>query len=96
MPTFRLTAKAMEDLKSIGRFTERKWGREQRNKYLGALDSCFHAIAHQPGIGTTCNYIRKSYRKYHVGRHLVFYRQDDEYIAIIRVLHDSMYIESHF
>ena len=96
MPSFRLTARAIEDLKSIGRFTEGKWGREQRNRYLTMLDSCFHTISDQPGIGSACDNIRKGYRKYHAGRHLVFYREDDKYIEIIRILHDSMDIESHF
>ena len=95
MPLFRLSAKAAEDMKAIGRFTERKWGREQRNRYLAMLDSSFNTIAHQPGIGTACDYIRMGYRKYHVGRHLIFYRQSDEDVEIIRILHDSMDIERH-
>ena len=96
MSSFRLTVKAVEDLKSIGRFTEKKWGRDQRNRYLAMLDSSFKSISHQPGIGTMCDYIRQGYRKYHVGRHLVFYRENGKHIEIIRVLHDSMDIERHF
>ncbi|WP_419662583.1 type II toxin-antitoxin system RelE/ParE family toxin [Desulfosarcina variabilis] len=96
MPLFRLTAKAVDDMKSIGRFTERKWGREQRNRYLAMLDSSFNTIAYQPEIGTACGYIKKGYRKYHVGRHLIFYRQENQDIEIIRILHDSMDIETHF
>jgi toxin ParE1/3/4 len=96
VPLFRLTAKAVEDMKAIGRFTERKWGREQRNRYLAMLDSSFDTITHQPGIGTACDYVRTGYRKYHVGRHLIFYRQKNEGVEIIRILHDSMDIESHF
>jgi toxin ParE1/3/4 len=34
MPTYRLTNKALEDLRSIARYTEENWGREQRNRYL--------------------------------------------------------------
>ena len=34
MQAFRLSAKALADLKSIGRFTLKSWGREQRNIYL--------------------------------------------------------------
>jgi len=75
MPTFRLTAKALEDLISIGRFTEATWGRVQRNKYLEKLDESFHALAKQPHLGRACDDIRKGYRLYHVGRHLIFYRQ---------------------
>jgi toxin ParE1/3/4 len=42
MPVFRLSTKSLEDLKSIGRFTLKSWGREQRNIYLSKLDESFH------------------------------------------------------
>ena len=74
MPGFRLPTKAMDDLRSIGRFTQKKWGREQRNKYFSMLDACFHTIANQPEVGIICDNIRLGYRKYHVRRHLFFYR----------------------
>ena len=96
MPFFRLSAKAVDDLKSIGRYTQDNWGRTQRNKYLSMLDDCFHTIVRQPEIGIACDYIRPGYRKYHVGRHLIFYRQSTSHIDIIRILHDSMDIKSHF
>ena len=96
MPIFRLTVKALDDLKSIGRYTGLNWGREQRNKYLSMLDSSFHAIADQPGIGTRCDDIRHGYRKYHVGRHLIFYREGKQQIEIIRILHDSMDVDRYF
>jgi toxin ParE1/3/4 len=96
MPGFRLSAKALDDLKSIGRYTEHHWGREQRIKYLSMLDACFHTITSEPGVGIACGYIKSGYRKCHVGRHLIFYRQGSKYIEIIRILHDSMDIADHF
>ena len=96
MPAFRISAKAMDDLKAIGRYTEKNWGRDQRNKYLSMFDACFNTIADQPGIGIACDFIRLGYRKHHSGRHLIFYRQSGEYIEIIRILHDSMDVENHF
>lgn len=96
MAGFRLSAKALGDLKSIGQYTERYWGREQRNKYLAMLDSCFHTLASEPEIGLACDYIKAGYQKYHAGRHLIFYRQGLKDIEIIRILHDRMDITSHF
>ena len=96
MHSFRLSAKAMEDLKSIGRYTGQIWGRTQRNKYLFMLDASFNTIARHPEIGLACDHIRLGYHKYRAGRHLIFYRKKGKYIEIIRVLHDSMDIESHF
>jgi toxin ParE1/3/4 len=95
MPSFRLTAKATADLKSIGRYTQDTWGREQRNKYLRQLDDSFHMLAQEPHKGRPCDDIRGGYRKYHVGRHLIFYRQAGKDIEIIRILHDRMDIEDH-
>ncbi len=96
MSGFRLSAKAMDDLRSIGRYTQSNWGREQQKKYLSMLDTFFHTISKQPEVGVNCDDIRLGYRKYHVGRHLIFYRQSIEIVDVIRILHDSMDIESHF
>ena len=95
MPTFLLSAKALEDLKSIGRYTLKSWGREQRNIYLSKLDESFHLLAEQPQLGSTRDDIRKGYRVYHVRRHLIFYRQKPTEIEIIRILHDRMNVASH-
>jgi len=95
MSTFRLSAKSFEDLKSIARFTLKSWGREQRNIYLSKLDESFHILAEQPHLGNARDDIRKGYRVYHVGRHLIFYRQKSIGIEIIRILHDRMDVEAH-
>lgn len=95
MASFRLTKKAKADLRSLGRYTQKTWGREQRNRYLALLDGGFHDLAANPQKGRTCDDIRQGYRKYHVGRHLIFYRQEDSGIAVIRILHERMDIEAH-
>ena len=95
MPFFRLSAKSLEDLKSIGRFTLKSWGREQRNIYLSKIDESFHILAEQPQLANARDDIRKGYRVYHVGRHLIFYRQKPAEIEIIRILHDRMDVETH-
>ena len=96
MLPLRMTKKAIQDLKEIGRFTQETWGREQRNRYLSKLDECFEMIAIQPLIGKDCDYIRAGYRKYHVGRHLIFYRKKADHVEIVRILHDRMDVDSHF
>jgi toxin ParE1/3/4 len=96
MQGFHLTTKAKADLKSIAIYTQKTWGREQRNRYLTKLDETFHALACEPLKGRACDDIRKGYQKYHIGRHFIFYRQAVDGIDIIRILHDSMNIEDHF
>ncbi|MEH2048823.1 type II toxin-antitoxin system RelE/ParE family toxin [Nostoc sp.] len=96
MPAFRLTELATQDLLSIGRYTQKTWGTEQRNRYLAILDDCFHLLAREPHRGRTCDDIRSGYRKYHIGRHLIFYQETNKTIDIIRILHDRMDVESYF
>lgn len=96
MSTFRLTHAAKQDLLAIGRYTQKTWGREQRNRYLVMLDGCFSLLAREPQKGRACEEIRPGYRKYHAGRHLIFYREADQHIEIIRIFHDRMDLESHF
>ena len=95
MPGFRLRERAKADLRAIGRYTQATWGREQRNTYLARLDASFHLLAREPQRGRACDDIRPGYRKYHVGRHLIFYREIPDGVEIIRILHDRMDIEAH-
>ena len=96
MPAFQLSRKAVEDLKDIGRHTTKQWGREQRNRYLGQLDSQFQALAADPDRGRECSHIREGYRRYPSGRHVIYYRQlSADRIEIVRVLHDRMEPERH-
>jgi len=95
MPSFTLTNMAKADLKEIGCYTLKNWGREQRNHYLSILDVSFHQLAANPLKGKDCSEIRSGYRKLNVGSHVIFYRQIiADTIEIVRVLHGSMDIET--
>lgn len=67
MARFQLTRTAREDLKAIGRYTQRNWGRRQRDAYLTQLDRRFHTLAETPGLGRACDDIRAGYRRYAEG-----------------------------
>jgi len=95
MPTFTLTNMAKADLKEIARFTQNRWGREQRDVYLQMLDVSFHQLAANPLKGKDCGDIRIGYRKLNAGSHVIFYRQMlADTIEIVRVLHGHMDIET--
>ncbi|MFU8763547.1 MAG: type II toxin-antitoxin system RelE/ParE family toxin [Haliea sp.] len=51
MPGFRVTPRAQDDLKNIGRYTERQWGKRQRNTYLKALEKRFGWLAENSQLG---------------------------------------------
>ncbi|MCP3931600.1 MAG: type II toxin-antitoxin system RelE/ParE family toxin, partial [Bacteroidetes bacterium] len=87
MRSYLLTAAATKDVIEIGRFTTRKWGKRQRNKYLKQLDDAFKLLGHQPEIVTDANDIKPEYRKYNQGSHTIFYRAGtDSKIVVIRIL----------
>jgi len=91
MPNFSLTEAAKSDLKNIARFTQKRWGREQRNHYLKTLDDCFHQLSSNPAMGKVCDEIRPGYYKFPTGSHVVYYRnKSNEQIEIVRILHENM------
>ena len=95
MTGFTVTRKARDDLIAIGRFTQARWGKHQRNLYLKQLDDAFKLLAEKPGAGRDCSEIRPGYRKFPVGSHVVFYKPEEEgHVVVVRVLHESMDVES--
>jgi len=95
MPKFLLTRQALEDLREIGRYTQERWGREQRRYYLALLDRSFNGLAENPSQGQRCDEIRDGYRKFPSGRHVVFYRESAGGIEIVRILHERMDVGIH-
>lgn len=94
MANFSLTEKAKNDLKDIARFTQKRWGREQRNKYLTLLDRSYHQLAENPSIGRDCSEIKAGYKKFPTGSHVIYYRsKSTSLIEVVRVLHESMDVE---
>ena len=94
---FLLTVAARNDLMNIGRFTAKRWGNQQRNKYLKQFDDTFRLPARQPEIGIDASEIKPGYRKFVLGSHVIFYRHgSDSKIVAVRVLHHRMDVDSHF
>ncbi|MFC0350615.1 type II toxin-antitoxin system RelE/ParE family toxin [Undibacterium danionis] len=97
MTAFQLSKEAKNDLRSIAIFTEKRWGKVQRNLYIKQLDDAFLTLAHNPNLGISCDYIRDSYRKFPQGSHIIFYKCDvNSTILIVRILHKSMDYDSQF
>ena len=97
MPDFKLTNKAKSDLVKIAKYTERQWGKEQRNHYLKQFDDAFHLLVEKTLIGKECHYIKTNYRKFLQGMHIIFYKQTSgRSIEIIRILHKNMDVVSKF
>ncbi|OAI23100.1 type II toxin-antitoxin system RelE/ParE family toxin [Methylomonas koyamae] len=91
----RLRGLAREDLKAIGRYTQKKWGRGQRNQYLAALVRSFYLLASDPQLGRRCDDVRLGYRRYEVGKHVVFFRLAEGFLEVVRILHSRMDMKRH-
>ena len=90
----KISAKARYGLIQIGKYTELKWGRSQRNHYLKQLDEAFKLICSNSKIGKDRAHVLPDYRSLQQGSHVIYYREF-EGIEIIRVLHEQMDVEKH-
>lgn len=86
--------KALIDLEEIFDYTSAEWYYKQAIIYLKVIDGCIEKIAKNNEIGRVYPYAKLNYKYYKCGRHLIFYRIDDETCFVVRILHEKMDIES--
>lgn len=89
MTKYTLAPRAQRDADEIGEYTQREWGKAQREKYVKALRTTIEQVADMPGIGRDVSHMRKGLRAYPCGTHVIFYRQESVGITVIRILHQS-------
>ncbi|MBF0152249.1 MAG: type II toxin-antitoxin system RelE/ParE family toxin [Magnetococcales bacterium] len=88
-----LSDAARKDLRDILAYTLLTWGERQFVDYKNLLDGALHTIERDPTTGRTRN--RSSVRVFPVGRHVIFYRIEQNIVYIIRILHDCMSFDLH-
>ena len=86
----RVTPRARDDLKNIGRYTDRTWGKAQRNHYLKSIEARFQWLAENPLGGKRRTDICESYYSFPEGQHVVFYMINGNAIDIIGIPHKEM------
>jgi toxin ParE1/3/4 len=96
MPRFRVTPRARDDLKKIGRYTERQWGKHQRSTYLKALEKRFSWLAENPKLGKHRSDVAEGYYSFPQGEHVIFYLISEKDIVIIGIPHKEMDIIAYF
>jgi toxin ParE1/3/4 len=72
-----------------------RWGTTQAEDYIRLLQKAIETVAEEPRRGRTCDEVRKGYRKYPAGSHVIFYRSIKSGIDIVRILHGGMDFERH-
>lgn len=94
--SYLLTPAAYRDLTAIGRYTEQKWGKNQRNHYLKALAERFSLLAKQPELGKSRTEVAAGYFSFAHAEHVIFYLKQPERIVIIGIVHRRADPGHHF
>lgn len=90
MAEYRVTPRAQRDLEDIFDYTAKQWGLPQAIRYTNIIEATFASLAETPQQSQNCDAIRQGYRRRAVERHVVYFRQTDYGIAIVRILHQRM------
>jgi len=93
---YKISIKAAEDIENIWLYTKETWSITQADKYYNLIFDEIEKIAEHPTRGRNCNHIRENYRCLKVKSHFIFYKflKNEEFVEIIRVLHQNMDIEN--
>lgn len=94
MAIYKLTPLAMDDLRDIWRYGAEAWGLAKTEAYGEKLLDAFEFLAENPQAGLAIDYVRAGYRRHPVGTHLIFYRLTDDYVEVVRILHQRMDTET--
>lgn len=78
---------AERDLTEISAYTEQQWGPQQAKSYLTGIADTIDRIAIYPRMGSPIQDVRTRYRKLRFESHHIYYRVDDNFIEIVRILH---------
>lgn len=88
--TVRISNLAERDLLSIWTYTLEEWGETQADAYIESFAGKFSLLASLPGAGRSIDEVRPGYRRARHGSHLIFSRQVEDGVEIVRVLHQQM------
>jgi toxin ParE1/3/4 len=100
MATVRFSRRAEDDLLSIAAYTLRTWGEVQADRYLDGMEACCERLAKNPRLGRACgdlhpDWQRSMLRRMEHGKHVIFYKAQEDCILISRILHENMLPAGH-
>lgn len=74
--------------RDLGLF-QRTMGPDQADRYVGNLFACFARAVETPEAGRDRSGFVPGARSMQSGRHLVFYRQTEQGVVILRIVHEA-------
>ena len=84
------------DISDIYDYTLEAHGDRQAAAYLTGLDESFRSIVEQPRLGKRRPEIRNGLYSVLYEKHTIFYRLQDDFVRIVRVLHSRRDMPRHF
>ena len=90
---FKTSPETDNDLIKIYEYGFLKFGEAQAEKYFSELQDCFQLLNESPFICRERDEFNPPVRICHHGRHLIIYLIMDDYILIVRVLHERMDVQ---
>ena len=91
MANYKLTRKAVQDLKQIWNYTFDNWSEKQADKYYRELIKHCSKVANNPTVGNQYEKLLKGLRGSKINKHIIFYRQlAMGEIEVERILHERM------
>jgi toxin ParE1/3/4 len=93
---YQLTPEAEQDLRDIWLYTRSTWGIKKANDYLEQLQICFTRLCEHPELGKRRDEVRQGYRSFPQKQHMIFYRDNEQQIEVVRVLHSRMDLDRQF
>ena len=86
MVRYRLTQAADQDFERIFEFGIDQFGLAQALDYQKGMKHRFDHLAQQPNLYQAVDHIRKGYRRSVYRAHSIYYRIDQEFVLIVRIL----------
>ena len=96
MADYSLTNKATADLEDIYDYSITMFGLDQARSYVLGLHRLFKTLAENPTMGRPAEVIGLDIRRLEYRSHVTFYREGENAVEIIRVLHKSRDVPSVF
>ena len=95
MKSLRIADAAKADLREIKQYTEQTWGAAQARRYLDEFRARVTLLRQRSRLGRPREELGAGLRSLPSRAHVIFYKDMDDRIEVVRVLHASMDARRH-
>ncbi len=96
MSVYKLSKESESDIANIYEYGIEKFGIQQAQTYLVGMHDLLQTLAQNPLIGRDASEFSNGLKRFTYKAHMVFYLRSNQYILVIRVLHQSMDYQRYF